>query len=152
MELRQPCVLCKIRLGQTLSFYKNHLCETSSGNLSRSFFKNLLRVINEGQSIRQALHSCVQGQNNFLSLVYQNLRTVSPPSVLQHSQHPRGWEAERNTALNTPLNPTRRSHLTFKYQKERSINLLLLKQDHLNSCGYPKGFVDARTRSRPGQG
>lgn len=48
----------------------------------------------------------------------ESTQRVSPPFVLQH---PRGWEAKRNTALNTPLNPTRRSHLTFKYQKEALI-------------------------------
>lgn len=37
MELRQACVLHETGLGQTLSFYKNHLCVTLSGNLQKSF-------------------------------------------------------------------------------------------------------------------
>lgn len=45
--------------------------------------------------------------------------TWSVSSLCQHSQHPKGWEAK---ALNILLSPTRRSHLTFKSQKERSIN------------------------------
>lgn len=79
--------LSKTKLGQILSFYKSHLCVTSSGNLHR-FFKKLLYLINEGQNTRQTLHSYVQCQNNFLILVYQNPQSVS--SLRQHSQHPKG--------------------------------------------------------------
>lgn len=48
--------------------------------LTQIFFfkKNLLNLINEGQNTRQILYSCVQCQNNFLILLYQNPHGVFP--------------------------------------------------------------------------
>lgn len=71
----------------------------------------------------------------------ESTQRMFPPSVLQHSQHPRGCEAKRNMALNTALGPTGRSPLAFKYQEGGSINVLLKKRSFKQLLLSQKDFL-----------